>query len=307
VHKTSNSQKTKEASLEWAEIELATLNIKDTRRAKRLKKTAANFHANPGQSIPQASGSAAEAKATYRLLSSEKIDVEDVLASHGDALKKRIAESGEKVLLVPQDTTSLNFASRPNTEGLGPIGNKTESKQGFFAHSSLCVGAGGGEIFGLLDVDMWAREEGKAKKQPAGARNRQPIEEKESYRWLESLESADGLFRELEGKFPVVSVADREGDIYEIFALCLEKKALRGGGPTCLCEPSTTASSPELTRRKRDRGPSSMGSTRWFCTPSMCRASTARRRARLSWKCVGGRSKWRHPHTNASTSVWKNL
>jgi hypothetical protein len=168
------------------------------------------------------------------LLSSEKIDVEDVLASHGDALKKRIAESGEKVLLVPQDTTSLNFASRPNTEGLGPIGNKTESKQGFFAHSSLCVGAGGGEIFGLLDVDMWAREEGKAKKLPAGVRNRQPIGEKESKRWLESWESADGLFWELDGKFPVVSVADREGDIYEIFALCLEQKALRGGGADLL-------------------------------------------------------------------------
>ncbi len=195
---------------------------------------AADFHAHPGQSIPQNSESPAAAKAAYRLVEGGSITAQDAFYAHADAVTKRVKESPEQVLLVAQDTTSLNFATRPNTTGLGPIGNKAESGQGFFVHSSLCIGAQGGEVFGLLGAEMWARDAKQFKAGPAGARNRKPIEEKESFRWLQSWQKAQKLYEQLGGSRQVVSVSDREGDIYEAFALCLDTKERNGGGADLL-------------------------------------------------------------------------
>ena len=41
---------------------------------------------------------------------------------------------------------------------------------------------------------------------------------------------------------PVLSVADREADIYELLAACQQTRAEHGGGPDCWCAASTTAS-----------------------------------------------------------------
>ena len=145
-------------SARWAENEFATLAVKDLRRVKRWRKMATDFHGLPGASIPQASGSWAASKGCYRLLESGAIDPEIVFQSHCDAAVRRIEASDEKVLLVAQDTTTLNFSSRPNTKGLGPISNKADSVQGIFVHSSLCLGARSGHVFGLLGAEIWASE-----------------------------------------------------------------------------------------------------------------------------------------------------
>jgi len=232
--KHSSRPKPENPSARWAEDEFATLAVKDARRVKRWRKMAADFHAHPGASIPQASGSWAASKACYRLVESGTIDPESVLASHCDATVRRIEGNDEEVLLVVQDTTTLNFSGRPNTQGLGPIGNKADTLQGIFVHGSLCLGAGGGSVFGLLGAEIWARDAAQFKAGPAGSRNRKPIEEKESHRWLESWRKADELYHRLGGRRRVVSVADREGDIYEAFALCLRSKAARGGGADLL-------------------------------------------------------------------------
>jgi len=79
--KASNSKTTTKSSssLQWAENEFSTLDVKDPRRAKRLKKMTADFHAKPGASIPESSGSTAAAKAAYRLIEGGSITSEDVL------------------------------------------------------------------------------------------------------------------------------------------------------------------------------------------------------------------------------------
>jgi hypothetical protein len=223
------------SSIQWAENEFSTLKVKDPRRAKRLKKIIADFHANPRASIPESSGSAAAAKAAYRLIEGGTIGFKDVLSAHADATANRAGEDGDPTLLVVQDTTSLNYAGRPNTKGLGPIGINIDSGHlGFFVHSSLCVGARAGDVFGLLGAEIWARDAGKMKVAAAGARNRKPIEEKESFRWLQGWQNAQALFEKLGGSRQVVSLADREGDIYEAFALCLATKEREGGSADLL-------------------------------------------------------------------------
>ena len=253
MHEHPSHLKADTPSARWAENEFATLDVKDLRRMKRWQKVAADFHALPGASIPQASGSWAASKACYRLVESGAISPQCVLDSHRDATVARIEGSEEQVLLVAQDTTTLNFSSRPNTKGLGPIGNKADTGHGIFVHGSLCLGANSGNVFGLIGAEIWARDAAQFKAGPAGARNRKPIEEKESNRWLESWRKADGLYHRLGGRHRVVSVADREGDIYEAFALCLQSKATQGGGADLLVRS-------QHNRRKTGEGEAEQGS-----------------------------------------------
>lgn len=232
--KDRKGKPSKAASLEWSRREFATLECRDVRDGKRWEIMAADMHASPGASIPEASGDWAGAKGCYRLLEREAFSAQALLESHADATRKRVGQSKEEVILAIQDTTSLNFSNRPQTSGLGPIGGKAESGWGFLAHGTLCVGGGGEEVFGLLGARIWARDPAQRKAGPAGACNRKPIEEKESHRWVEGWIKADELFVHLGQERRVVSVSDREGDIYELFALRAERKNQRGGAADLL-------------------------------------------------------------------------
>jgi len=70
-----------------------------------------------------------------------------------------------------------------------------------------------------LDQQLFAREARPAEQPPH--RHVLPIEEKESYRWLAALKNAQPVHRETQ----VVTVCDREADIYELFQLSAELAA----------------------------------------------------------------------------------
>lgn len=190
----------------------------DPRCVRRLHQVLAGQHRSPGASIPQACESWAEVKGAYRLIKSEVFSDQAILASHREATLRRIRRTGLKEVLVVQDTTSLNYSGRDNTRGLGPIGNNADKTMGLFSHEQLCLDAENGAALGLLGAKLWAREAQRFKRGPAGARNRQPIEAKESCRWLEGYQNVQRLAQELGPEVGVTSVADREGDIYEVFA-----------------------------------------------------------------------------------------
>ncbi|NEQ66357.1 MAG: hypothetical protein F6K21_12795 [Symploca sp. SIO2D2] len=77
----------------------------------------------------------------------------------------------------------------------------------------LCVSPEGVPL-GLLHQQVWARASLRRGK---GYRERKrAIEEKESGRWLSSLEQTQKL---IPGEVGVVTIADREADIYDLFAL----------------------------------------------------------------------------------------
>lgn len=219
----------KASSRAWAAGELAQVKQVDTRSRARLHEVLAGQHSSPGASIPEAMGSWAQAKGAYRLACSGVFTDQDLLESHRLATVGRIQSAGPREVLVIQDTTSLNFSGRPGTTGLGPIGNNADKTMGLFAHSQLCVDACSGRSFGLVAAKIWAREPGLFGKAAAGARNRQPLQEKESHRWLEGWQHAQQLARQLGPAVAVTSVADREGDLYEVFMHA--RQAAAQGGP----------------------------------------------------------------------------
>ena len=71
-----------------------------------------------------------------------------------------------------------------------------------------------GVPLGLLDVQCWARKPEEAGK--GALRHSLPIEQKESTKWLNSYRAV-GQAQRLCSETMLVSVGDREADIYELF------------------------------------------------------------------------------------------
>ena len=143
-----------------------------------------------------------------------------------------VVAAGRHVLAI-QDTTELNYqAHARRVSGLGTVGNGTDV--GLFLHPLLAVDATDGTCLGLAHVHHWLR----TKKASPNYRSL-PIEDKESYRWLDV--AAAGKICLSEAAM-VTIVADRESDIYEEWArlpdahthlltrACRDRTLATGGG-----------------------------------------------------------------------------
>lgn len=192
----------------WIDVEMETLDLGDPRRHERVKRMIEQFSSNPVASIPKACGTQAATKAAYRALGSEEIVAEEIRLTHARATVERCR--GRARVLVPQDTTSLSFNTHPATKGLGPL-TKADSR-GLLVHTGLALTPEGMPL-GILHQQVWAREEGDRKRH---TRRKRLVEEKESFRWLETVDAVESLLpKELE----VWVAGDREADLFELFAM----------------------------------------------------------------------------------------
>jgi len=209
-----NASENKIAAVQWAQAEFASASLSDVRLVKRLKLIAANFACQPKASIPKGcEGKWGPTKATYRFFDNMEVSAAAIMESHVEATRQRLR--GQPVVLVVQDTTSLNFEGRAGTKGLGSIGTKLEGAQGMFAHSSLALTPERLPL-GLVQAQVWCRKAEDFGR--SHQRRGQPIEEKESCRWLKSYQATV----ELAGAQPLtrwVNISDREADFYELFEL----------------------------------------------------------------------------------------
>ncbi len=206
---------TSQGSQDWACEEFAEAELNDERLSKRLLILARDFYDRPQANIPQACQSRAKTKAAYRFFEHSQTTMDSILRSHYEATVNRVSQ--QKVVLVVQDTTSLNYSAHPATVGLGPIGSKREGIIGFVVHDSMAFNVAGTPL-GLVDVQCWARNPKQFQKRRL--RYELPIEKKESQKWLKGFQKV----AEAQKRCPettLVSVGDREADIYELFKLAL--------------------------------------------------------------------------------------
>jgi hypothetical protein len=199
------------APADWAEQEFGGVVLGDERLERRLLTLARDFYARPQASMPEACQSRSKTKAAYRFFDHPETQMEVLLKSHSEATQQRIA--AEKVVLAVQDTTSLNYSTHPATENLGPIGSQQEGIIGMLVHSTMTFSLEGTPL-GLLDVQCWSRD--AAAFGQKHERKQRPIEEKESSKWLTSFRRVAEIQRHSPGT-RLVSVGDRESDIYELF------------------------------------------------------------------------------------------
>lgn len=159
-----------------------------------------------GVRLRRLSRDVAEEVAFGRWLRNKAVTVEELHEHCGKEIAGRVA--GRHVLAI-QDTTELNYQRHARrTRGLGTVGNGTDV--GLFLHPTLAIDAKNGDCLGLVGAQVYVRHEGATVD-----RRKRTIEEKESYRWLQGVETADAVLKDAQH---VTHVQDREGDIFEQFA-----------------------------------------------------------------------------------------
>lgn len=213
-----------EAPQDWAEEEFGSVELYDERLKERLLVLARDFFSQPGDLVPQAcDGSKAKVKAAYRFFSNRNIDMQGLLRPHVEASIERV--KAHKVVLAVQDTTTLSYTAHASKD-MGPVNAKWNSAVGLMLHDTMAFTEDGVPL-GLLDVQCWARKPEEAGK--GALRHSLPIEQKESMKWLNSYRAVGQVHR-LCSETMLVSVGDREADIYELF----EEASKDSSGPELL-------------------------------------------------------------------------
>lgn len=197
--------------VDWAEEEFGNCQLGDARLTERLKVMARDFFAQPTANLPQVCGSRAKTKAAYRFLDHEVTTLETILQPHYEATGKRITR--EAVVLAVQDTSELDYSVLKETEDLGPIGNHSDGALGLLLHDTLAFNLAGTPL-GLIDIQCWRRDPVEIGKRTK--RKGLTIDDKESSKWLKSYRATAKLQERCPGTM-LVSVGDREADIYELF------------------------------------------------------------------------------------------
>ena len=192
----------------WITQELERTQLGDKRRTKRLIKIVSNLSARPSASVPQASETWTASKGTYDFWDSPYIKPSMIRQGHREATIERMVE--EPVVLAIQDTTELNYSSHKALSGVGYLDNKYA--HGLKVHSTLTATITGVPL-GIIGQKVWAREEKELGK--AEARHQKPTSKKESQRWIDALRETNDL---IPSSIKVVTIADREADVYDLFA-----------------------------------------------------------------------------------------
>jgi len=200
-------------SEQWVETEFREANLGHQDATQRLLRIAQAKAQNPSASYAECfAGNRHELKAYYRFIGQkrEQMSPAGILGGHRRQTIRRI--KGYRRVLAIQDTTDLDFSARLHCNDLGDIGkNQTGAvSQGLKMHSVLALNEAGLPL-GVLGTNIYASHFGSEEKAP----NR-PIEEKESYRWLRTIDD----LREISAWAPateLIAVGDRESDLFELF------------------------------------------------------------------------------------------
>jgi hypothetical protein len=171
-------------------------------RCQRVRRLAA---ARPGLSFPRMMGSESEREALYRLLGNKNVTVEELLAPHFEATRRRMHE--RPVVLAVHDTTEFTFAGEKKRPGLGLLPNG----QGFLGHVALAVAPEERLPLGVIGLETIFRAT-KRKPKRTEASRRSP--DKESARWARLAVSVEERVHHP----AVVHLMDREADAYELLA-----------------------------------------------------------------------------------------
>lgn len=194
---------------DWSREEFGRAELGDVRRTRRLEVLGTAMAERSSTSLTEICADWAEQKAGYRFFSNEAVRPESILASHRAATEERM--SSEAVVLAVQDTTTLNYSHHPATIGLGALKRATD--RGLVVHTTLAVTPERVPL-GIVAQEVWARDPATVGKR--ARRKTRPIEEKESRKWLTSLEATIAVKATCPTTH-LVSVGDREADVYDLF------------------------------------------------------------------------------------------
>jgi hypothetical protein len=281
-----------ERAEDWIDNEFGGLRVWDRRLKQRLRQVAEDFWSHlQSPSLTRRCGGRARTMGAYRFFQNPKVNMPILLDAHRQAVIERIAE--HPLVLVPQDTTSINYTGHRDAEEMGPIGSRSQGGPiGLIMHNSHAFTPEGVPL-GVVSAEAWARD-------PDTHGARRLLQERESRKWLD----AYAALQEIAPQVPattLVSIGDREADLFELFALARDPdsprllvRANKGRGRKVIGDAA-------LTRLRR----TSRGSSRragWRCN---CRVGAVAGHVRRNSPCVShrcGSNRRTMPRRQRSTS-----
>ena len=197
-------------------------DLDDLRLLYRGNRILGDLFSKSVHSIRQVTKDESAAKGFYRFLQNDRVSEEDIVSNLASNCK--MACKGKYVVCL-QDTTEINLSSHSKRikkdSYIGTTNANSDMGLGFLLHPSLVVDAQNCIPYGYADIKVWNRPlEFKSKFERAY--NSLPIEEKESYKWIEVSRNTRSALRDT--VTGMVIVQDREGDIYEQFAVIPDGK-----------------------------------------------------------------------------------
>lgn len=203
----------------WVEEEFEAIDLGDNRLNNRIINIVEALGLAPGRTIPQTFKSWGEIKACYNFFSNESVSEQKLLAPHIEKTLERIRE--HTVVLLLSDTTDINYTTKEAMTGKERLDNK---QNGLWLHPTIAV-TPERLTLGIVDANFWHRQPEAAQKDAASqtARDKAPIEEKESYRWLQSYLRACEIAKEV-SETQIINITDRDGDITELFETAIEQE-----------------------------------------------------------------------------------
>ena len=187
------------------------------RRAKELWNKLCN---HPSSSIRQLASTKAEQKGYYRFLNNETVKEEELVKESSHRMSS--LAKGRNLLCI-QDTCEVNLGKHKGRlkkdSGLGRS-DKSDTAHCFKLHPGLVLDVAGLNPLGFSHIKVFHRPE-EMPDRIERAYKTQPIEEKESYKWIEVAQKSKEVLKDAE---TVTFIEDREGDIYEQFVMIPDEK-----------------------------------------------------------------------------------
>ncbi len=171
-------------------------DLEDIRLIYRGNKILTDLFSKSIHSIRQLTGDDSSAKGFYRFLQNDRVSEQDIVSNL--VTNCQMACKGRLVVCI-QDTSEVNLSShsrRINKDGF--IGTTNVNKDfglGFFIHPSLVVDAETCVPYGYADIIVWNRPLALTSKFERKY-NSLPIEEKESYKWIEVSKNTQSALRD---------------------------------------------------------------------------------------------------------------
>lgn len=214
IHDSEVIKQVSKFSSKLANSSFRQLNHFDPRIQRRVIQVAERLYSSPATTFAKAFKTSADRKAAYRLISNDALEPQGLIDSAIKGALEELKSENSEFLIIAQDTSVV---STKDFDDVGLVGR--EGTSGFFFHSAIGISIEGIPL-NLLGMKIYSR--GKQKKPSRKVWQHLPLEEKESYRWVEMVQE---IVPKLPASIKPIFVSDRESDMHEYFQSLIDAKA----------------------------------------------------------------------------------
>lgn len=203
----------------WMKSEFSNSNFGDLRLDKRYFDIIEELSKKSESNVSSAFESWKEIKACYRFIENKKVTIDKILSPHTNKTIERIKKN--PIVLLLQDTTYIDYSERHKTKNLDLIGKSklaSQANKGLMLHTAFAVTPDGLPL-GILNQSFIERKSFHGPEQRQIRYWNNPIEDKESHRWVSVIDDTHQINIK---ESLIVHIADREGDIYELYRDCVD-------------------------------------------------------------------------------------